>query len=95
MLKHIVLFKLQEGKADAVDTLVEKLRYLPTVIDIPKSFEVGKNVVTLAVNWDVALVSTFESVEALMEYKNHPEHDRFVDYMRTVCEPIKAVDFEF
>ena len=94
MIKHIVLFKLQEGKEGEADTLVEKLRYLPTVIDIPRSFEVGRNVVKLAVNWDVALCSTFDSVDALMEYKNHPEHDKFVDYMRTVCEPIKAVDYE-
>ena len=94
MIKHIVLFKLQEDQKDAVDTLVAKLRHLPEVIDLPQSFEVGKNVVSLAVNYDVALVSTFESVDALMEYKNHPEHDRFVDYMRTVCEPVKACDYE-
>ena len=93
MLKHIVLFKMQEGKEDAAETLMEKLRYLPTVTNIPKSFEVGRNVVKLAVNWDVALVSTFESVEDLMAYKNLPAHDEFVDYMRTVCDPIKAVDF--
>ena len=34
-------------------------------------------------------------MEDLFKYKEHDAHDEFVEYMRSVCMPIKAVDFEF
>lgn len=93
MIKHIVFFTMKKGQEWAMATMMEKLRHLPKEIDFIRSFEVGQNIVIREANADVALVSTFDSVEDLMLYKSHPAHEAFVEYMITVCEPVRAVDF--
>ena len=95
MVKHVVVFKLKEDKKAELDNFVQMLRDLPSKIGIVKSYEVGIDSLKSPYSFDVALISTYESMEDLFKYKEHEAHDEFVDYMRTVCEPIKAVDFEF
>ena len=95
MVKHIVFFKFLEGKRDSdLYLLISKLRTLPGKIDFIRSYEVGADILRAGNSYDVALVSSFDSIDDLLKYKVHPAHEEFVLYLKTVCEPVKAVDYE-
>lgn len=96
MVKHIVLFKfMEEKKASDMNTLIEKLRKLPEQIDLIRSYEVGANVVEGPRNYDVALVSTFDSLADLKEYATCDPHTDFIEYMKTCVEDVKVLDYEY
>lgn len=96
MIKHIVLFKFFEDKKESdMEILMEKLRKLPEQIDIIRSYEVGANVIEGPRNYDVALISTFDSIADLKTYSACDPHINFLKYMNTVVEDCKVLDFEF
>lgn len=96
MVKHIVLFKFMEAKKESdMNTLIEKLKKLPDKIDLIRSYEVGANVVEGPRNYDVALVSTFDSLADLKAYATCDPHTEFIDYMKTCIEDVKVLDFEY
>ena len=95
MIKHVVVFKLKDEKKDELENFVQALKDLPAKIGLVKSYEVGVDSLKSPYSFDVVLISTYNSMEDLFKYKEHAAHDEFVEYMRTVCMPIKAVDFEF
>lgn len=96
MVKHIVLFKFMEEKKESdMNTLIEKLRELPDKIDLIRSYEVGANVVEGPRNYDVALVSTFDSLEDLKAYAACDPHTEFIEFMKTCVEDVKVLDYEY
>ncbi len=96
MIKHIVLFKfMTEKKVSDMDTLIEKLRKLPEQIDLIRSYEVGANIVEGPRNYDVALVSTFDSLADLKAYGASDPHTEFIKYMSTCVEDVKVLDYEY
>ena len=46
-------------------------------------------------NRDVALISTFETVEALATYQTHPAHVEAGKYVRSVTCNRACMDYEF
>lgn len=95
MIKHIVFFKFLTNKRESnLDIFIGKLKELPDRIEYIRSYEIGSDILKGPNSYDVALVSTFDTIEDLMSYKVHPDHEAFAEYMKTVCEPIKVVDFE-
>ena len=46
-------------------------------------------------NRDIALISTFETVEALSTYQNHPAHVEAGKYVRNVTCDRTCMDYEF
>ena len=100
MIRHIVMFKLRktgDGKADErTKTEVKtRLESLPAKIEVIRSMEVGINVVESERAFDVALVSTFDSLDDLETYRVHPDHQEVVRFIATVKDQSAAVDFHF
>ena len=98
MIKHIVMFKLKESaegsdRAANIKALKAKLEALPASIEEIKFFEVGINFIDASVSYDLALVSEFESKEALYLYQKHPEHLKVADFVGKACESRIVVDY--
>lgn len=96
MIKHIVMFKFEADKKDGeLENLIEKLRKLPEKIDDVRSYEIGRNVVEGPRNYDVVLVSTFDSLEDLKSYAVSEPHQEFLKYMNSCVSDVKVADFEY
>jgi hypothetical protein len=83
-----------QTKAQIIATLKEKLLALKPLISEIKYFEVGVNCLFAGKNFDVVLLSEFESEQALQAYASHPEHLKVVDFVKEIATGRAAVDFE-
>lgn len=95
MLRHIVFFKLSNPTPEALqetrDVLLNMKGKIPELLDI----EVGVNIVPSERSYDVALTTTFESLDAMNAYQVHPVHVEVGKYIASVRESVIAVDYEF
>ena len=78
MIKHIVLFQLRqdisaETRSAVMHTFKQAIEALPHSIPCIRQIHVGFNV-NPAEKWDVCLESTFDSMEDLDTYAQHPDH---------------------
>jgi hypothetical protein len=92
------MFKLKESaeggdKAANIKALKAKLEALTAQIEEIKFFEVGINFIEASVAYDLALVSEFESIEALYSYQNHPELVLVANFVGKVCESRIVVEY--
>lgn len=95
MIRHIVFFKFKpDATAEQRGAVIAELRALPEKIDVIRHFEVGEDVLRLARSWDAALVGTYDSVEALRAYDEHPAHKQVVAKIREISDGVASVDFE-
>lgn len=95
MLHHIVLMKFKDGVADnAVAQLERMLDVLPDKIIEIQTYEFGRDILRSERSYDFALVSGFANLEAMQRYQVHPEHKKVIAHLQTLCEDIRAVDFE-
>jgi hypothetical protein len=93
MITHIVLFKLAD--VANVAATAELLRSMKGQIAELRHLEVGSDVLHTERSYDIALVTRFDSLEALQAYQVHPYHaGTVVPHMKTVCSSIVAVDYE-
>ena len=99
MVKHIVLWNFVEGLSDAekeeagakMKALLEPIRELvPGAVEI----QVLRNQLSSS-NRDIALISTFETVDALAAYQNHPAHVEAGKYVRSVTCDRTCMDYEY
>jgi hypothetical protein len=101
MIKHIVSFKLKEtaeGKTKAENSLLMKksLESLKEKIAAIKKLEVGINSPKADTsNFDIILITEFESFEGLQEYLIHPEHVKVAEFIGKVRESRSCIDYEF
>ena len=100
MIRHIVMFKLKKtGEDESLEEIrkeiKKRLEELPRKINVIRSMEVGINVVRSERAFDVALISSFNSLDDLETYRVHPEHQEVVKYIGSVKEQSAAVDFIF
>ena len=98
MYKHIVMWKLKEsamGKSREENALMIKseLEKLPSLIPQISSYEVGINVSNTSSACDIALCSEFETEDDFEAYRNHPEHTKFVETIRSVSSQAYVVDY--
>lgn len=95
MLHHIVLMKFKDGvAAEAITHLEQMLDVLPDKIIEIQTYEFGRDVLHTERSYDFALVSGFANLETMQRYQTHPEHQQVVAHLQTICEDIRAVDFE-
>ena len=93
MVNHIVLWNLlstlsEKEKKEAGETIRKNLIAVKTEVDGIISLEVKINEFPGS-NKDLALISTFESVEALNAYQVHPAHIKAGSYIKTVtCDRV-------
>ncbi|MCD4812831.1 Dabb family protein [bacterium] len=98
MVKHVVMFKLKkeaEGmpKAVNVEKFRAKLEKLKDHISSLLSCEVGVNISDQPTSYDIVLNTEFRSLADLETYRDHPEHQKVVAYINTICENRAVVDF--
>lgn len=98
MVKHIVLWDFEKSLDDAqrreaavrMKELLEPIREkVPGAIAI----EVIQNEQASS-NRDIALISEFESIEALAAYQIHPDHVEAGKYVRSVTCNRACMDYE-
>lgn len=99
MIQHIVLFKLKAFETDAAKTekleeIKKGLEALPAIISELKLLKVGINA-NPAEQYDISLLTEFETMEALHAYAVHPEHVAVGKIIRDVLEARACVDSEF
>ncbi|WP_183599684.1 Dabb family protein [Paenibacillus phyllosphaerae] len=94
MITHIVMFKLKDRSPASIARSVEVLKNLEGKIEELKSIEVGTDVLHSERSYDIALVTKFESLEALGAYQVHPEHQKVIAHMNEVREAAVSVDYE-
>ncbi len=96
MVKHVVLWKLAESaeghsKWENAKIIKEGLENLKGVIPCLKSVQVGLN--ENGGDFDLVLLTEFDSMEDLKAYDTHPEHEKVRAYVRKVIEQRASVDF--
>ena len=75
MIRHVVFFKFKQGIGEEVIVDLEKsIAALPPVIPEILSYEFGRDVVRSERSYDLALISTFNDVDAMQHYQKHPDH---------------------
>ena len=89
MIHHIVMWRFAdsaEGKTRKENMAIVRERLLALTAIIPeiKSIEVGRDLSRTEMSYDMALVTDFESLEALHTYKVHPAHVAVADYVKNV-----------
>ncbi|MBO7746079.1 Dabb family protein [Paenibacillus sp. MWE-103] len=94
MITHIVLFKLKDGSPESVARTVQVLKNMEGKIDELRSIEVGTDVLHSERSYHIALVTTFDSMEALNAYQVHPVHQNVIAHMSEVREASASVDYE-
>lgn len=99
MIKHVVMWRIADdqpqSKAELIKTLIDKLEALPPIIPQIKEFVVGANEKEAPAAFDVTLVSSFDSWEALSEYQVHPTHQEVGAFLKGAATDRAVVDFEF
>ncbi|MFJ5260530.1 Dabb family protein [Streptomyces sp. NPDC088387] len=97
MIRHLVLFKLNEGveRADPrVVEGVEAFRSLDGLIDDLRFWELGWNISERPIAYDFAINSAVEDTDALKRYLEHPAHQAGVAMWREFATWVVA-DYEF
>ena len=93
MIRHIVMWKFRPGTEAEQKQFLDGLRSLQGVIPQLLKSEVAVNVGEG--NYDAVLVSEFESLEALDQYKKDPRHKAVSALCKSIRPDRVAVDYEF
>lgn len=94
MLTHIVFFKLKSRDKKSIEEAKNILLSMENKIPLFKSFQVGEDVIHSARAYDLALVTTFDSLEDMEAYQIHPVHVNEVQaVMKPNIEATASVDF--
>lgn len=99
MIKHIVLFKFREDlpaaeKETKLKSIKAGLEALTSKVETLNKMEVGINA-NPEEEYDLALISEFNSMKDLQAYAVHPEHVKAGAAIREILEKRACVDYEF
>ena len=95
MIVHIVLFQFkEENKKANIIQAKQMLENLMGAVPSLRSMDVGMNFSTEERAMDLSIITAFESKEDLEAYAVHPEHLKVVEFIKTVIEYSKVVDYE-
>jgi len=94
MIVHIVAFQFKdENKKANIIQAKQMLENLMGAVPTLRSMDVGLNFSTEERAMDLSIITTFESKEGLDAYAVHHEHLKVVDFIKTVVEYSKVVDY--
>src|SRR3972149_12064536 len=99
MIKHIVMFRLKDSsggksKDENLQELKVLLESLRKKIPVVKCLEVGINIGASASASDIALYSEFDDIQALEDYRIHPEHVKAVEFIEKVCSERSVANYD-
>jgi hypothetical protein len=94
MVRHVILFKFrasasQQQRQEALSRLTDLGSKLPQV----REWSTGLQASHRDKAYDMALVSSFDSLDELEEFRNEPEHARVREFLLKVADWI-VVDYE-
>jgi hypothetical protein len=94
MLRHYVFLKYRDGTSEAhVAAFCDRMLALPDTIAQIQELEIGRDELHDARSWDLVLIMTFTSVEALREYQRHPAHAAVMAFNEPFVAHVASVDF--
>ncbi len=96
MLRHVVLFRLNEDAPDGtVQSLQDSLSRLAQSIPDISSYCFGADLGLRDGNFDLAVVADFADRQAFKRYVDHPDHQAFIaDQLQPVLAERVALQFE-
>ena len=92
MIRHIVMWKFREGTEAEQEQFLTGLAALQGAIPQLLKSEVKRNVAPG--NYDAVLVSEFESLETLQQYKDDPRHKAVSALCKSIRTARAALDYE-
>lgn len=93
MIKHIVLFKLEDNSPKHCKYIRAMILDLKDRIDVIRDFEVGINFCNEERAYDMSLISSFDSTDDLEIYAKHPDHLEVISYLKSQNTLTKVVDY--
>ena len=93
MIRHIVMWKFRPGTEDQQEQFLTGLAALQGVIPQLLRSEVVRSVGEG--NYDAALISEFESLETLEQYKVDPRHKAVSALCKSIRTDRATVEYEF
>ena len=94
MIRHIVLFKIKEEYKAEIPQLVANFYGMKGRIEGMLDLEAGADVLGSERSCDLALITTFDSMDSFRAYQTHPVHMPVRARMHEVRESSFACDFE-
>jgi len=95
MIRHIVLFKIKDEFKDEIPQLVKNFYGMKGKVEGMLDLESGQDVLHSDRSYDLALITTFDSMESFQAYQTHPAHLPVKKRMHEVRSASVACDFEF
>ncbi len=95
MIHHIVLFKLKSNTDEA--TIAQRMgdfRALADSIDVITSIEVERDFVGRDVSAEFGLVVQLADRDALLAYRDHPEHQAAFGRLKPLLDHMLVLDYE-
>jgi len=94
MVVHIVMFKFKdENKKANIIQAKQMLENLMGAVPSLRSIDVGANFADEDRAMDLSIITAFHSKEDLDAYAIHPEHLKVVEFIKSVVEYSKVVDY--
>ena len=94
MVTHVVLFKLRERSAAAIQSTAAVLMEMEGKIPMLRSIEVGVDEVHSERSYDLSLITRFETWDDLEAYRVHPVHGRVLSHLQKMVAHSVVVDYE-
>jgi len=99
MIKHIVLIKLKnfedsEEREETLKIIKERLEHLLDVIPELKSMEVGINIVSRPIAYDISLIAKFDDLRGLEKYRESVDHLEVLNVIFENTDKMAVVDYE-
>ena len=95
MIRHIVLFKIKDEYKDEIPQLVKNFYTMEGKIEGMLDLESGADILKSERSYDLALITTFDSMQSFNAYQTHPLHVPIRKRMHEVRSASVACDFEF
>ncbi len=96
MIRHIVFFRFKkEVDNSAREIFADTLRALKDSIDEVIDMEVAFDSAHTPNSYDLALNSTFGSIEAVNRYAVDEAHIKVLEDVKKLCEAVSKIDYSF
>ena len=94
MIRHIVLFWLQDKSEKNIRETVDILNGMKGKIPGMLTIDAGADVVNSPRSCDICLCETFDTLASLEAYRTHPVHLPVQAHMHPVMERSQSADYE-
>ena len=100
MFKHIVFWKYKDEacgrtKQENMDIVKEGLLSLDGKVPTLRTAEVGQDILHTDASYDMCLICTFDDLDGMLAYKDHPEHVKVASYIAKVKTERAVIDYTY